>query len=566
MPRLRTPPIETLWLALPVSVLLALVGSSPIPPYDLWWPIVQGRATFQLGAIPQQNLFLYSIPADAPFLNQPWLAQCLMFALYTAGGPALLAYTSLALFASTLLISIRSALHALPHARLVAPLIFLLFAPDCSRWMPRTQMFATPLFALFTYLLLRYLDDKLPRRTLLLALLPLMILWANLHGSFFLTLLLVAACAAGQALHAFASGQLRPQAPSLIARWAPPAALCALLPLINPAGYKAYTYILDLTLRSHVSTITSEWLPLTINSPADLILLAWVTLPVALTLLLWRTAGWPRVFIVWGFAIMTFRSARSGLWWPLVLAPILPPLVFKLYTDLRTRCGLPAPTIPTPTPGDPRVTLVAAAALCLPVLIYLPGLPLLPDETIRESEAAEVYHPDNRYLHYYHPLTIGPKLAQLGYPGRIYHDASIGGYLEFLLTSDAPRQVAFVDQRIELVPLEIWRLQRDLSAARADWRTHFDRLGVQTALVNVRRQRPLQEALEADPAWTRVAVDRVFVLYMRADLLPDAWRDDPTRDLPIPPASELDENPVNAADPPPADTPPAPPHTPPPRR
>jgi hypothetical protein len=107
-----------------------------------------------------------------------------------------------------------------------------------------------------------------------------------------------------------------------------------------------------------------------------------------------------------------------------------------------------------------------------------------------------------------------------------------------MLTPDQPRPVTFVDQRIEMIPLEIWRTAQDTNQGREDWRPVFAQYNIQTALLNVREQRPLQRALEADSEWLRVAVDLNFVLYIRSDVVPDAWRDDPTAQHPIPPPND----------------------------
>lgn len=548
------PPIESLWLALSCAALISLVASSPILPHDAWWSVVQGRAIEQLGAIPQQNLYLYTLPADAPFYNQPWLSQLLMWRLYKLAGNAGLAYASLALFIATLAITLRHALAALPRARIISAAALILYLPDLDRWMPRTQMFAAPLFAAFLYALLRYLDGHLSRRALLTLLAPLMLLWANLHGSFFLALLLLTAAAAGQALHAFAAGSLASDARALAARWAPPAALCLLVPMLNPRGPAIYQYILSLSLSSHVSQITAEWRPLS-ASPDDLPLLLLVAIPALLTLALWRAAGWSRVFMIWGFAILSLRSARTLFWWPLLLIPLLPPLLLHLRNALLTRLNRPIPAHQPPHPGSPIISAAALVTIATPIALCLPGLPLLPAQTVDELSAKnEVYHPQDRLLSHGHPTDVAAKLARRGFPGYIFHDASIGGYLELILTPDTPRQVAFVDQRIELIPVPIWLIHTHLSEARLDHNAEFDKRYIETALLNVRRQRPLQEALEADPAWRRVAVDYNFVLYMRADRVPDAWRDDPTRDLPITPPSALDAPLLTAGVPPLRDT------------
>ncbi len=73
--------LEHLWLAL-VPVMVALkVLLTPIAPYDFWWHLAYGREIVRSGTVPALDVFSYT-RAGAPYFDQPWLAQVLMYGGY----------------------------------------------------------------------------------------------------------------------------------------------------------------------------------------------------------------------------------------------------------------------------------------------------------------------------------------------------------------------------------------------------------------------------------------------------------------------------------------------------
>src|SRR5579859_7424454 len=72
--------------------LIALISlSQKIPPNDYWWHIAEGRAIVESGHIPSLDAGSFTHPG-APFFDQPWLAQLLMYALFRLGGSELLVF------------------------------------------------------------------------------------------------------------------------------------------------------------------------------------------------------------------------------------------------------------------------------------------------------------------------------------------------------------------------------------------------------------------------------------------------------------------------------------------
>ena len=147
---------------------------------DGWLALVGGRYVAGHG-IPQHDV-LNVMTHGARWIDQQWLAQLLSYELHQAGGLALytLVYVALAVLSLALAIAAAGTLGGTErHVLWVLPLAgFLYFA---GSFQIRTQGFAYPLFVTTLWLLAKEVKEPGPRRVYLVF--PLLILWANLHGS-----------------------------------------------------------------------------------------------------------------------------------------------------------------------------------------------------------------------------------------------------------------------------------------------------------------------------------------------------------------------------------------------
>ena len=169
------------WFAALLSLLLA--GNLVTCRYLFWdafYDLYAGRYILQHG-IPHQNLITVA-SHGAAWEDQQWLAQVLSYATWAAGGYGLLAA------ASAILVTAGFGLLALLMLRRGVPPVRA-FAWTAAAYVValgsvgiRAQSFAYPCFALVLVLLLA--DDRSPRlRPQTWLVIPVLVLWANLHGS-----------------------------------------------------------------------------------------------------------------------------------------------------------------------------------------------------------------------------------------------------------------------------------------------------------------------------------------------------------------------------------------------
>jgi hypothetical protein len=153
---------------------------------DSWLNLMAGREVFENGLPSQDELTVYGL--GATWTDQQWLAQLFMYGVYSLGGYALLSIATCVFVVSAFGIATAAArsLGAGPRAIWVMFLPVLVAAP--WGWSIRAQMLALPLFTGLLWLLST--EARRPSRRIWFAL-PLLVAWANIHGSVALGALLV---------------------------------------------------------------------------------------------------------------------------------------------------------------------------------------------------------------------------------------------------------------------------------------------------------------------------------------------------------------------------------------
>jgi hypothetical protein len=241
------------WFLLGVGVYLLLLvnGSSLLNDSDTYWHIAAGKWILDHNALPRVDIYSFT-KAGEPWISTSWLAQVLYaetFELAGWAGPIVLAATSIAgTFALLTLILSRRV--PWTYAIIVALAALVL---STSHLFARPHVLALPVMVAWVNGLVSASER---REAPPFRLLPLIVLWANLHGGFVFGLALVAPFAF-DALWNAESSQRRP----LALRWlvfgiCAVAASCA-----TPYGWEsmlASRKILELGGLLH---LIHEWMP-----------------------------------------------------------------------------------------------------------------------------------------------------------------------------------------------------------------------------------------------------------------------------------------------------------------
>ena len=368
-----------LWFGAGLFLLMVLGGNRSLQDADTYWQIAIGQWIIDHRALPTTDIYSFT-KFGAPWISSSWLAQVLYAASYFAvgwAGPVILASLA-ASVAFALLAHILSQRFTATHAVIVAMAAVILSA---HHFLARPHLLALPVMVAWVNGLVTASDN---RTTPSYWLLPLIVLWANLHGGFVLGVALVAPFALDALWNADASQRI-----PLALRWAV-FGLCALAAsCITPYGWNsllAARQILDL---GGAMPLIPEWQPADFGSlgPFEICLLT------ALGAALWRgiVLTPTRILLVLGLLHMALSHSRNievfALLTPLVLAK---PLADQLGQtgDAHTSRGI-AGIVVVILAAVSATWAFAAYHTFTPMAVQTPAAAV---DVLKERKAARILH------------------------------------------------------------------------------------------------------------------------------------------------------------------------------
>jgi hypothetical protein len=310
-----------LWLGIAVYFLLLFNGEILLGDSDTYWHIAVGRWILDHGAFPRADIYSFT-KAGEPWISTSWLAQVLYARAYDwAGwaGPIVLAAAAIAT-AFALLAFILGSRIPTRYAILI-PLTALLLSG--SHLLARPHVLVFPVMVAWANGLLRASErGQSPSFWLL----PLLALWANLHGGFVFGLALVGPFA----LDALWNAE-RPQRMTLAVRWAVFGVAALGACCVTPYGWDsilASRKILDL---GELLRLIYEWMPADFShvTPFEVSLLA----AIAGALYFGVKLTPPRIILLLGLLHMALSHGRN-----VEILALLAPLV--VLTPLSSQFAL----------------------------------------------------------------------------------------------------------------------------------------------------------------------------------------------------------------------------------
>lgn len=509
--------IGLLWFCAPLYALVVRIGLTAVSPHDYWWPIVQGRAAERLGEIPDSNLFLFTMEQSAAFFNQPWLAQRFMWQIHAWGGVSWGVYTNALLVCSAFLVLLWGSRQLGASMRLNAVMAMLAAIFASSGMSVRTQMFAVPCFAATYMSLFLFSRYGFARWRYLLVLLVAVPLWANVHGSFILATLMAGGFGLGKCLEVHG---LRYRV-EVAGVWGALIAVIVGLSCVTPHGVDVFLYVLDLQSKMGGGANVSEWAPMAFEGEGLLFYGAAIVSGVCA--LFWRRhVGLGPLIVMAGLLWLAVTGRRNLIWWAMSSQVIL--AVGGTYW-WRMKRGVKAKVETTRT-AETFINLVLCVVLWAGAVSCLPGgrafKVLTADVPAEEGELkdASLHLPYVGYeaLNREHPLKTLKMLGdrvKAGEKIRLFHAQSIGGVVEYAMATPERRDVAFVDQRFELIPMEVWQDYARVEGGLEGYEDVLVRHEITHMLVDRRGAGGLIAKLSEGNAWCEVGDELEFVLYAR---------------------------------------------------
>ena len=411
---------------------------------DSWLNLVAGREVVDNGLPTVDELTVYG--RGNTWTDQQWLAQVLMYAVYSAGGFALLSIATATSVVAAFSIAAAGARRLGAGARAIWVLFLPVLVAAPWAWSIRAQMLALPLYTGMLWLLAA--EARRPTRRVWLAL-PLLVVWGNVHGSAALGALLVILLAAVELV--LQRGRSWRRSLGL-------AGLAPLAVLVTPYGPldTARYYHLLLVDPPFAGRVT-EW---RWAAPAVNTMFFYVLVAIAIPLVIWgRRRLSPFDIAVLALTLVGAVTAIRGIVWFALACMVFLPVAIGRRLESRN-------------PGAPRRKLNVAITIGLAAaLLAVSGSLFLRD--------------DSWYEEFWPREPIDAVRAELRQSDRVFAPDRFSDWLLWEIPELRGRMA--YDVRFEVYDREFFdRLSRYAGETGADWKSFAD--GYRVVLVDETRR------------------------------------------------------------------------------
>jgi hypothetical protein len=430
---------------------------------DVGWHIRTGEYILDHHAVPRTDLYSFSKP-DAPWYAWEWLSDVIDAALFRAGGlkgVVLVAGVMIVLFGTIL---IRRMIWRGSH--LFVAVIVAMLGVGCSsiHYLARPHVFTMVLLSIAMWMIEADLKQS---SNYIWLLVPMTVVWTNLHGGFLVLIAVLAIAAVG----------------GLSRRYALLTAACTAASLVNPYGYRLHQHVLEYLRSDWIKRIVQEF-----QSPSfrnenmmqfEVLLIGGL---VAAGFLFRKRRIIEGLWILF-FAHEALSSQRHVPIFVIVAAPVIAEEVSQWWGDWTAKAGKTSPLAIINqmsadfVAGFRRTSLWPVTVVI--ALIFI-GRPIAwPKDFPEETFPVKIVHAHESEIFASRTLTTD----------------QWADYLIFL----NPRYKVFVDGRSDFYGPEIGDQFLHLIAGQSDWKQTMEKYGF--TLVLLPKETALVQLLQTQPEW-----------------------------------------------------------------
>lgn len=451
---------------------LAVRQSVSIDP-DLWWHLKAGEQIIDTRSIPHTDDYSFT-KQGSEWVAHEWLSEVIMATIYRLTGLVGLVTIFSLVIVIALWLTYRRC-EGRPYAAAVA--ILLAAAASSPLFGVRPQMLTLLLASIYILLL------EQTRR--LWWLVPLMLLWVNLHAGFALGLALIGL----YIVRAVLDGEWNHIRPLLIVL-----IVCTAVVPLNPNGFRMFSYPYETLTSQSMAAFIQEWASPDFHQSMYLPLALLLLSTFAVMALSPTRARLGEIFLVLITALGALRSVRHIPIFSLFAAPVLAKHLWAVAKDRGWDKLL--------TGAEARPTGIK---LLINVVLLLAPLAL---------GVSRVWHfatHQRNYTTLRNPVAAVEFLKSQHLPGPIYNRYGWGGYLIYQLY---PEYRVYIDGRADVYGDAFFAEAMRTYDGAGDWASSLDRHGIRTVLISP--DAPLASLLRNDHAkWRVVYEDTDAIIFTR---------------------------------------------------
>jgi hypothetical protein len=455
---------------------------------DVGWHIRTGDWILDNHTVPTQDLFSFSKPG-APWFAWEWLSDVTFALLFRAcglKGIVLLAGVVIGLYSTIVL---RHAFWRGSNAMVALPLVLLGVGSSMMHYLARPHIFTLLFLAVAMWMLDR--DRKLQTRLVWL-LIPLSVLWVNMHGGFFIFLACLGLLALGSAVEAW----WQRTGWAAVRRYSLLFAGCAAASVVNPYGIQLHRHVAGYLSSDWIRNTIQEFKAPTFRGEGqfqfEALLIAGLLLA-GLLLLKGRVSE--ALWIVF-LAHSSLTSLRHAPLFAVVAIPLLASEISALWAGAVARLPRQSLRAIFHTLGADLGKLFRRTSVWIAATIAIVAL-------------APLEWPAD-FPKTFFPAALITRNAERLQNGRVLTTDQWGDYLIFRFP---PRQKVYVDGRSDFYGEQLGKEYLHLLQVASGWQAILNRRGFDTVLLPP--EWPIVEVLRNSADWRIVDATDKAILFVR---------------------------------------------------
>ncbi|HET6979057.1 MAG TPA: hypothetical protein VFI24_22175 [Pyrinomonadaceae bacterium] len=468
-----------------VFVFAFLFASRPLSDGDFWWHLKTGQFIVHNFNIPRQDFYSFTNPGKY-WVAHEWLSEVIFYVVYSRLGFNTLIFLFTVLTVLAFWVVFRR-LQAHPFIKGVAVLLSVWSILPTIGVRPRTF---TLLFAgIYLAVLHGFVRQRATK--VIWWLVPLMIVWVNLHAGYLIGLVLIGLTMVGVVVDAWFDGQTLPW--PRLKTLALVFIACLVAVNLNPQGPRIFLFPFEFFFSPIQQDQVIDWLSPDFHQKELLPLLALILLTIAALALSPKRVRPSELLLFLFLLYATLKSNRHMAILSLVAGPMC--AEYLQYWLETTRFG--KTVADTPANSSTRRQLIFNLILMVPLIACLVKL------------KSVIYSPPTQERVGV-PLNAVAFIKENRLTGNTFTDPNIwGGYLIW----ETPQNPVYIDGRIDMYGDEFVKDYLRIIHGLSPWQDPFDKYAVQLAILSPASVLRLQ--LEQSPQWQKVYSDEMAVVFQR---------------------------------------------------
>jgi hypothetical protein len=460
---------------------------------DTGWHIRTGEYILAHHTVPTQDLFSFS-KAGQPWFAWEWLTDVLFGVLFRIGGLKAIVLFGGVMIAAFATVLLRYAVWRGANGLLAACICLFAVGGSSMHFLARPHLFTLLLLPACLWLLEA---DRRNNTKWVWLLVPITMLWANLHGGFLVFIACLALLVVGSAAEALLG---RPRWPA-VRRYAALLAGCSAATLVNPYGIALHVHIVEYMQSDWIKNLIQEFQAPTFRSEGQFQYEVLLIGGLILSGLLLRKQRVTEALWLLFLAHSSLISLRHAPLYAAVAAPLIASELsagWKTLTAGRKKSSILSILHQLGENLTPNFVRTSVWPILVIVALAFLDAPIKwPRDFPNEAFPTAMVHENAKVLE----------------SGRLLTTDQWGDYIIYAFY---PQQKVFIDGRSDFYGESLGTEYLHLLQGAYDWRLILDRRGFEVALLPV--DWPLAQMLKLDPSWQVIKDDSHAILFRRLRL------------------------------------------------